>query len=1221
MFFDPLEIPDELLIAQEQGKLVIFAGAGVSMGQKPHGLPSFIELAKEIGGSHKLADAVDWTETKHFRPDRFLGDLARGGTKVQELCRSIIGNPKSRPTEFHESLVSLFSKPTDIRIVTTNYDDHFDPFLDKEIDRYFAPALPLGDQFAGLVHLHGSIKRPERLVLTDEDFGRAYLTEGWAREFLQRLFAAFTTLFVGYSHNDILVEYLARGLSGRAMSPRFAITPSDEPGLWKSLGITDIPYERVKVGNRYENLHGGIRRWVAFSKLQPTEMAARVKGIVLAPPNMVPDRAQESLLKRCLKREDECHFFTEHANGWNWVIWLETIIGLSDLFDTSCRSLPSPKEKLACWLAGQLLKAPSDEGLLLVGRNGGSLGQILWWKLLHKLWVDEGIDWKHPRTHKWVLLLGKVCPRGFESRLACLLEKAAAAAPQTLGVFLLRRLTALRIGVRQDFGLPDQSDDSPSTRNKSKAKMDVAVTGSLCHIDREWLPCFIQKLPEIRESLLGLLENRLREAHELYQIDGSGDETRNPLSWRGKIYERDVNLRNDDLVVVLDLIVDVLKASADQGWSLPEGQLQAWLQSSVPTLVRLGLFALHLSRDIPNERKVEIVSDNQLVHPRVLGATHEAWLILAGCYAALDAAGREKLWQKVNEGPVERNHNSGSQAAYLDWRQRQIDKLTYFLSERHGECPEAERARVALLTRNPGFQGYDGMDQAVVRRTPVTFGSQPPISAPDLLSVVPGDQMECLLEYNNARFPLQWSREDLLHGVGEACAQDSDWGLALLEEIRARQAWTSDLWEAAFRRMNPSDLPEEKLRSILGSIECHLADSPSLLNLVASILQRIDLMGEKQPSHKNLEWMVHLSIRMWKHIKGTEPRAIADFRTINWTEKAYNHPAGQLADFWLNCCDRQQRESGGTLGKLPDWLREPLVDMATGVDLSSQLGNVALGLNLEFVYHIDPLWASERLVPRFRFAEVGEEAFLMWQPHVCYGRLSRDLILRMRSIYHEAFEPFRDAEETLQTAFLKHLAWISCSCLFEEGATGDESWLRDLTLGFGDIARAKWAHEVGEILGGLSEADASRIWIGWMKSYWEDRISGRPRPLEAKEADAMFGWIFVVGSAFPEAVGFIRQGCRGELSFRAVVNILLKHDLPEKHPKALLDLIRWFLGDNEFQDTVPNELEKLLFRLPREMSLVPDLNHICERLVSLAYPNALSLKERIQQEFLEQSRP
>ena len=52
------------------------------------------------------------------------------------------------------------------------------------------------------------------MVLTDADFGRAYLTEGWARRFLVELFRSFTVLFVGYSHNDIDHELYGAGLAG-----------------------------------------------------------------------------------------------------------------------------------------------------------------------------------------------------------------------------------------------------------------------------------------------------------------------------------------------------------------------------------------------------------------------------------------------------------------------------------------------------------------------------------------------------------------------------------------------------------------------------------------------------------------------------------------------------------------------------------------------------------------------------------------------------------------------------------------------------------------------------------------------------------------------------------------------------------------------------------------------------------------------------------------------
>jgi hypothetical protein len=44
-------------------------------------------------------------------------------------------------------------------------------------------------------------KQADRMVLTDSDFGSAYLTEGWATRFLQRLFTHNVVMFIGYSHS------------------------------------------------------------------------------------------------------------------------------------------------------------------------------------------------------------------------------------------------------------------------------------------------------------------------------------------------------------------------------------------------------------------------------------------------------------------------------------------------------------------------------------------------------------------------------------------------------------------------------------------------------------------------------------------------------------------------------------------------------------------------------------------------------------------------------------------------------------------------------------------------------------------------------------------------------------------------------------------------------------------------------------------------------------
>ena len=87
---------------------------------------------------------------------------------------------------------SAWSRPTSIGLFEQASKD----VLDSIPEVFRAPALPLGNDFNGIVHVHGAVSHPGGMVLTDKDFGRAYLTEGWARRFLVALFRHFTVLFV-----------------------------------------------------------------------------------------------------------------------------------------------------------------------------------------------------------------------------------------------------------------------------------------------------------------------------------------------------------------------------------------------------------------------------------------------------------------------------------------------------------------------------------------------------------------------------------------------------------------------------------------------------------------------------------------------------------------------------------------------------------------------------------------------------------------------------------------------------------------------------------------------------------------------------------------------------------------------------------------------------------------------------------------------------------------
>ena len=313
-------------------------------------------------------------------------------------------------------------------------------------------------------------------------------------------------------------------------------------------------------------------------------------------------------------------------------------------------------------------------------------------------------------------------------------------------------------------------------------------------------------------------------------------------------------------------------------------------------------------------------------------------------------------------------------------------------------------------------------------------------------------------------------------------------------------------------------------------------------------------------------------------IKSTEARVTTDFKKEDWAKRAINHPAGRIAEFWLKCCDLQRRESGGLVPGFPDWLKEPLADMVGGVDLASQLGRVTLGLHFPFVYHVDPAWAAAQVFPKFRFSVVGEEAFLMWEPHASYGELSRELILLMQPIYREAFTHFHNVESRLQTGFFRHIAGMVYSCLFD---VNEGNWFWDFLTGLTDDEKANWARQVEWGLRGAPEARRSQIWQRWMKNYWKDRLHGRPCRLLPKEAEEMLGWAFVVGAAFPEAVEFVVRSPHVQQRLGIVLHNLEKHEAPEKYPEAVLRLLDWLLEDRGSHWMVSKDIEAVLFRRKR----------------------------------------
>jgi hypothetical protein len=222
------DIPERLLQAHEDGRVVFFCGAGISY---PAGLPGFAGLVKELYASLNIVpNAVQRAAIKAEQFDRAIGSLERsivGGReevrkKLAEILKPNLTAPNATAT--HEALLTLSrSRKGPMRLITTNFDRLFEELIAAQANppkRFDAPLLPVPkNRWDGLVYLHGLLADSptrddlDRLVISSGDFGLAYLTERWAARFASELFRNYTVCFVGYSINDPVLRYMMDALA------------------------------------------------------------------------------------------------------------------------------------------------------------------------------------------------------------------------------------------------------------------------------------------------------------------------------------------------------------------------------------------------------------------------------------------------------------------------------------------------------------------------------------------------------------------------------------------------------------------------------------------------------------------------------------------------------------------------------------------------------------------------------------------------------------------------------------------------------------------------------------------------------------------------------------------------------------------------------------------------------------------------------------------------
>lgn len=279
-----IDVPDDLVRAHEEGRVVFFCGAGISY---EAGFSDFKELTESVFSKVcETPNAAEKTAAKFERWDAVLGSLenriadpSQVRKKIFEILQPDPGKDITLAT--HQAILDLSvtrdAEPC-MQLVTTNFDRMFERLIDAEYpwaQRYSAPMMPTPRKglWNGIGYIHGLL--PEKydqlalsnLVVTSGDFGRAYLAEAWAARFVSELMRNYVVCFVGYSLGDQTVRYLMDAADvynriGDKTEKVYMFTPSGGPDvIEQNRSIVRIVYDKKADGGNHAMLHRTLQAW------------------------------------------------------------------------------------------------------------------------------------------------------------------------------------------------------------------------------------------------------------------------------------------------------------------------------------------------------------------------------------------------------------------------------------------------------------------------------------------------------------------------------------------------------------------------------------------------------------------------------------------------------------------------------------------------------------------------------------------------------------------------------------------------------------------------------------------------------------------------------------------------------------------------------------------------------------------------------------------------
>jgi hypothetical protein len=1154
------EIPTGLLSALEDGDLVLFCGAGISV---PAGLPMFGGLVQRVFDSlpDRPSDVREYISSRQYDCALYAIELSCGRENVRRRVPPILAIADGSDRSTHRAILDLATgRDGTLRLVTTNFDRAFEG-LRETIAIDCAPNLPIPkkERWKSLVHLHGRLSEDDsecaNLVLTSADFGLAYLTEQWASRFVTELFRRFKILFVGYSVEDPVMRYMMDAFAadraiGEGVSQAFVLAPigpSNHESVarqWRQKGIVPILYDET--GGSHVLLHNTLKHWAERhrSGLQGKEQIIR--------DNIGKPDLPSAIIQVCWALRDRsgvpARCFAEHdpVASVQWLTELEKE-GLLSLHAERGGSNDLPLRAplasstppgdapshistlyLADWLVRHLDK-PELIGWLIKG--GAYLHWQLRFRIRRHLHTPSEAGLPAALRQFWMIVSSEEYAINMQSsswRFVELKSLQNGDWNEPIRQELVFALTPV-LRLREPWPL----GDSASVRFSTYANPEVVLRA-----DENWL-----RLKEVlrrhsqRDSILvdiaDDLTDLLKRAMNLYKVVDQASALYD-FSYieRPSIEGHSQNIQVRSWVELIPLLRDAFLELLKQDANRARRLVGRWMTIGFPLFRRFVFYAMAKSDLFEPTECLEALLESDA---RWLWASYtqrELFQLLIALWPKLDDTGTTRLIEALLAGPPRSlfrdDMDDETYARILD---RSVFVRLNDL-EKTGR-PLLSDAAVRLAVLRLRFKS----DEEVPEREHFPSWSSPGFGDPfesfirpehDLRNKTEDEVLDILADPES--HPQEIASWNLL-------VQDQfDRAVDLLIQLADIGMWPSTLWTGLLAHLNG----QGRLVEYWNRLCPYFSRYPKMADIANEVAYRFHELSKGLPLDGDECFWTVWDRTVEAVLGGPELETGTDPLTL-----ALNSSPGNLAESALN---RITLRNPVSASDVPEHVWKRLANIARHHGPNSSLAAAILASRLGSLFSLNPDWVSAHLIPFFAWSNNPYAAVVwsgyFWQfsvPPNLWPLIKRDFLIAVG----RSSDLGRDLAESAAS-------WFAAICIdrpdWIESAEATVALQSMNERCRGSAARLLW----GRL--GQAGADADQLWrerIGpWLDSTW-------PRDLDLRGASSSSNLALVAvhtTEQFPNAARTVGEIIGPTKDFSEIVEQILTHnqDLPRRFPEDLL---------------------------------------------------------------------